>query len=93
MIEGELLLAGVDWRTLNGPQFFSACEAVLARLLGGRGAMEAAVEEAVAEMQAKQKAAKQGRTSKGLARVLNIDKARRMAADADEYDREMSRGR
>jgi hypothetical protein len=77
---------------LSAPQFFSVAETLLARLLGGRDALEKRLDEVISEEKAKEAAARRGRKAKGPARVLSLDTARRMQADAESYDKQMSKG-
>lgn len=93
MIEGELLLSGVDWRTLNGVQFFSAAEAIVARILGGRDALERRIEEMLTEkaVKAKGRAKMQGKpVPTGPTKRLTLEAAKKMQVDAESY--EMNRG-
>lgn len=93
MIEGELLLAGTDWRTLTVRQFSSVTEALLARVLGGWDAFHVRMDEALSESRALKVAARKGRKVKGRPRVLSLEAAKRMQADAESFDREIVGGR
>lgn len=93
MIQGELLLSsGRRWQELSAPDFFGVVEALRIRQLG-RENFEKWLEDNVAARKAAELAAKQGRTPKAPARVMSIEKAKQMQADAQEYDAEMTRRR
>jgi hypothetical protein len=76
-----------------GP-FFSVVQALLARRMGGWDRLEERLEEIVSHAQAEQKARQRGSRKKlpSKARVLSIADAQKMQADAETYDREITRG-
>lgn len=74
-----------------GP-FFSVVQTLIARRLGGWDRLEQRLEEAVNQDQAQQQAAKHGKKLPSKARVLSVEQARKMQADAQEYDAKVVKG-